>query len=84
MFTLNHCFASIVRYNKNKLIALSGSTSIVLHLENERFKECPRFLGLDKNNYEMLSYVEGECKENYPDDIKRKLHLKRIVILASI
>jgi len=56
----------------------------LLHLESEGFKECPRFLGIDKNNYEMLSYVEGECKEIYPGNIERKLHLKGMVSFASI
>lgn len=56
----------------------------LLHLENEGFMECPKFIGIDKNGYEMLSYVVGECKEIYPGNIGRKLHLKGVVKLATI
>lgn len=55
----------------------------LLHLESEGFMECPKFIGIDKSNYEMLSYIEGECREIYPGEIGRKLHLLGIVNLAT-
>lgn len=43
-----------------------------------------KIIGIDKNTYEMLSYAKGECREVYPGNIGRKLHLKGIVKLATI
>lgn len=46
----------------------AGSDNIhklLKHLENKGFKQAPRFLGIDKNGREILTYIEGEAG-NYP------------------
>lgn len=47
---------------------------LLLHLETKGIQLTPRFLGINENNMEMLSFVEGETIEDYPvqDDIKSK------------
>ena len=40
---------------------------LLLHLEKKGIQFCPRFLGLNDNNQEMLSFVEGETIEDYPE-----------------
>lgn len=48
---------------------------LLLHLEKMGIQFCPRFLGLNDNNQEMLSFVEGETIEDYPEinDIHKKI-----------
>ncbi|WP_142827985.1 phosphotransferase [Planococcus soli] len=38
---------------------------LLKHLENKRYPHAPRFLGIDKDRREILTYVEGEAG-NYP------------------
>ena len=48
---------------------------LLLHLENKGIQFTPRFLGLNENNQEMMSFVEGETIEDYPqiNDIDKKV-----------
>jgi len=48
---------------------------LLLHLEKKGIQFCPRFLGINENNQEMLSLVEGETIEDYPklNDIESKV-----------
>jgi tRNA A-37 threonylcarbamoyl transferase component Bud32 len=49
---------------------------LLLHLETKGIDFVPRFLGLDENKLEMLSFVEGETIEDYPAqaDMESKIH----------
>lgn len=38
---------------------------LLKHLENKGFTQAPRFLGIDENGREILTYIEGEAG-NYP------------------
>ena len=33
---------------------------LLLHLESQGFEGCPKFLGIDDKNREILSFLEGE------------------------
>lgn len=39
---------------------------VLVHLEKVGYNNCPRFIGIDENGKEILSFVKGECKYNYP------------------
>lgn len=39
--------------------------ALLNHLENKRYDYAPRYLGIDKNGREILSFIEGEAG-NYP------------------
>jgi tRNA A-37 threonylcarbamoyl transferase component Bud32 len=48
---------------------------LLLHLETKGILFVPRFLGVDAENKEMLSFVEGETIEDYPvrEDIESRI-----------
>lgn len=48
---------------------------LLLHLEKKGIPFTPRFLGLNNENQEVLTFVEGETIEDYPirDDIQSKI-----------
>jgi len=73
----------------NTIIRSQGpySTTIhrlLLHLETVGFDACPRFIGIDQNNNEILSFVEGNSLSNYPKGVDKKIHLEGIRRLALL
>ncbi|GFZ33152.1 trifolitoxin immunity domain-containing protein [Clostridium zeae] len=40
--------------------------SVLRHLEKVGYTNGPRFIGIDNSGMEVLSFVPGECKDNYP------------------
>jgi len=55
---------------------------LLLHLENVGFTSCPRFLGINDNEQEILTFVPGDCLENYPSKVDQKKHLEGIQMLG--
>ena len=53
------------------------------HLEAEGFKDCPRFLGINENNEEILSFVQGISDETYPQGLTVEQHLDGMKILGD-
>lgn len=39
---------------------------LLLHLEAAGFHQAPKYLGIDVNGREILTFMEGECKHLYP------------------
>ncbi len=53
---------------------------LLLHLEEKGIGFTPRFLGMNEDNMEMLSFVEGETIDNYPiqNEISKKIATVRM------
>lgn len=51
---------------------------LLLHLENKGVTFTPRFLGVDENNQEMLSFMEGDTIEDYP--CQKELQSKSVTV----
>ena len=51
---------------------------LLRHLENKKIDFCPRFLGIDEEGREKLSYMKGFTMDNYPES--RDLEVRRATI----
>lgn len=54
---------------------------VLLHLEKVGYANNPRFLGIDDNGKEILSFVQGECVADYPftnDNNEQLLVIRKI------
>lgn len=53
---------------------------LLLHLEEKGIRFTPRFLGMNEDNMEMLSFVEGETIDDYPiqNEINKKITTVRM------
>jgi len=56
---------------------------LLLHLENVDFTACPKFLGINDHHQEVLTFVEGDCLETYPDRVDKKKHIEGLRILGE-
>ncbi|WP_459476970.1 phosphotransferase [Clostridium saccharoperbutylacetonicum] len=57
---------------------------VLLHLEKVEYTNSPRFIGFDDMGREILSFVPGECKANYPFTNDKNEQLSIIKKVAEI
>lgn len=77
--------SNVYKHNENVLREQKYWSStihrVLQHLEKVQFTSCPRFLGIDQSGMEVLSFVPGECIDNYPftnDENKQLLIIKKL------
>jgi len=56
---------------------------LLRHLENTGFTDCPKFIGINDQLEEVLTFVSGDCLTDYPANISKEKHLEGIRILAE-
>jgi hypothetical protein len=76
---------SVYRQNETVLREQKSWSStihrILLHLEKVGYTNSPRFIGIDESGKEILSFVQGECKVDYPitnDSNEQLLIIKKV------
>lgn len=61
---------SVLRYNETVLREQKPWSPtihrVLLHLEKLGYEYSPKFLGIDDSGKEILSFVPGECAQDYP------------------
>ncbi|SHI16244.1 aminoglycoside phosphotransferase family protein [Clostridium intestinale] len=58
---------------------------LLRHLENKKINFVPRFLGIDyEKNQEILTFMEGNIVENYPDIDALEYKMKNIKLIANM
>lgn len=57
---------------------------LLLHLEKVQYAHSPRFIGIDIKGREVLSFVPGDCKADYPLTNDKEMQLLIIKKMAEI
>ncbi|GFP75503.1 aminoglycoside phosphotransferase family protein [Clostridium fungisolvens] len=77
-------------YKRNETVLRGQKTwsstihRVLLHLEKVGDTNSPRFIGIDESGMEILSFVPGECKDNYPftnDKNDQLLIIKKVAVM---